>query len=351
MLNSDQTRILGEGVFCSLLAEPFFHSATDCLMRKEYLRALVGYLVGIVPAAIGLIVLNVIDVGPFRTTITQWIHPIIANPFCWLQLWFFLLLWLCGPRFLEKIRMAWHATAVKSQSDPLPKKEIPFDIKEALNATSSILLGRPVDSDVEPDVPQRKLEAFGGASSPMAPKSHFAAAVLPHEEIRFDYLPDSPTNHGWKQGYPSNAIPADAIWRAATDFPGGMAMALSDLGCAIDYTIGRSAALSKRIVCDFKFSNTAILFVRVKLATRDKLKTEQGFIKFVLGNGQPFFVSRYHEWELPIEPPSLGNGWHRLDIDLIEAVNRTWGQQGWLLSELVTIRLRGALSVSPIKLY
>jgi hypothetical protein len=173
----------------------------------------------------------------------------------------------------------------------------------------------------------------------------------PRDEIRFDYLPDSPMNHGWKQGYSSNPIPADATWKAATDFPGGMSMALSDLGCAIDYTIGRSAVLSKRIVCDFKFSNTAMIWVRVKLATRDNSKTEQGFIKFLLGSGQPVFVPRYKEWELPIDPPSLGSGWHHLDIDLIDAVNRTWGQNGWQLSELVTIRVRGDLSISPIKLY
>jgi hypothetical protein len=68
------------------------------------------------------------------------------------------------------------------------------------------------------------------------------------EEINFNYLPDPLTKHGWRQGYASNVIPTDAVWKAATEFPGGMSMALSDLGCAIDYPLTAGAVLSKRIV-------------------------------------------------------------------------------------------------------
>jgi hypothetical protein len=171
------------------------------------------------------------------------------------------------------------------------------------------------------------------------------------EEINFNYLPDPLTKHGWRQGYASNVIPTDAVWKAATEFPGGMSMALSDLGCAIDYPLTAGAVLSKRIVCDFKSSATAMIFVRVKLATRDGSKPEEGFIKFEIRGGLPRWVPKYHEWELPIDPPPLGNGWHHLDIDLVDAVNRTWGQDGWCLRELDKIRLRGELSISPIRLY
>lgn len=128
-------------------------------------------------------------------------------------------------------------------------------------------------------------------------------------------------------------------------------MALSDLGCAIDYSVGGGTVLSKRLVCDFKFGNQAMIFVRVKLATLDNFKTEEGFIKFEIRGGQIRWVPKYNEWELPIDPPPLGDGWHHLDIDLVDAVNQTWGQKGWRLSELVKIRLRGELSISPIKLY
>jgi hypothetical protein len=175
----------------------------------------------------------------------------------------------------------------------------------------------------------------------------------PREEIRFDYLPDSPLNHGWKVGYATNPVPPDAVWKAATDAPilGSMTMELSDAGCAIERQMGRGAALSTQFVCDVKFSDNTMLFIRVGLVTRDESQKRHGFIKFTLGTGRPFWTKQWDEWTMPINPPPLGNGWHRLEISISDSVVKTWGQNGWILSELLTIRLRGHLGISPIKLY
>ncbi len=172
----------------------------------------------------------------------------------------------------------------------------------------------------------------------------------PREEIRFDYLPDSPLSHGWKSArWAKHPMPSDAIWRADTD--GSMVMELSDIYCPIVYEVGSKAALSTRLVCDLRFSTSAELFVVVRLLTRDGSRPRDGGIKFELSRRQPYYTKEYDEWVLPIDPPSLGNGWHHLDISLTDAVGHTWGQAGWMLSELLKIRLRGHLGISPIKLY
>ena len=131
-----------------------------------------------------------------------------------------------------------------------------------------------------------------------------------------------------------------------------MFLDLSDTGCAIDYEVSKNASLCTRFVCDANFrDNTAMLFVRVRLVTRDASDRRWGFIKFDLAEPQPKFVEQYNEWVLPIRPASLGNGWRHLDISLTDAVYETWGHDGWLLSGLLVIRLRGHLSISPIRLY
>lgn len=171
--------------------------------------------------------------------------------------------------------------------------------------------------------------------------------------IGFDYLPASPTNNGWKVGYPKrHPIPADAAWMAAPNSPtaGGMTMELSDVIFAMDYNIPANAALSTRFICDFKFSNTAMLFIQVKLATRDESDKRTGWLKFELGIGQPHFNKEYTEWVLPISPQASGNGWYHLDLPLVDSVARTWEREGWCLIGLLTIRLRGHLRISPIKL-
>jgi hypothetical protein len=185
-------------------------------------------------------------------------------------------------------------------------------------------------------------------------KKKTAAASQPiavetsRDEIRFDYLPDSPLAHGWKSaGWAKHPIPTDAAWEPTSD--GGMLMKLSDIYCPIVYQVGTKAALSRRLVCDLTFLTGAELFVLVRL-TRDGSDDRDGGIKFELSRRQPSYTAKYDEWVLPIDPPSLGNGRHHLDISLTDSVGRTWGQAGWKLSELLKIRIRGHLSISPFGL-
>jgi hypothetical protein len=108
MLTDAQLRILGDALFFGLLAEPFFHVATDALMNREFGKAAVAYLIGSIPALAGLIVLGILSAGPFTpSSVALWIHPIVVNPYSWFVLWFVLFFWLTGPRFLERMRAAW----------------------------------------------------------------------------------------------------------------------------------------------------------------------------------------------------------------------------------------------------
>jgi hypothetical protein len=103
MPSREVVHILGEGLFLEVFASPFFHVGTDALMHREYGRAAISYLVGCILAGLGLIVLGVFSLGPLSgPLIRNWIYPIVADPRWWLALLFFLLLWLGGPRWIEK---------------------------------------------------------------------------------------------------------------------------------------------------------------------------------------------------------------------------------------------------------
>jgi hypothetical protein len=182
------------------------------------------------------------------------------------------------------------------------------------------------------------------------------------ERIGFDYLPASPLDNGWKVAYTYQRINkngpaavADYLksrqWLTAPDSPTEGSIVIN-IDAAIDYTLNRNATLSDRLECEIKFPGEELLFVRVEMASRDGSRTNK-FIKFVLGTDSPSATKDWEtlEWTLPINPQALPNGWRKLNISLADAVAKTWGRFGWTFRSVLTIRLRGELSISPIRLY
>jgi hypothetical protein len=197
------------------------------------------------------------------------------------------------------------------------------------------------------------------------PPSEIEPAATPHEEIRFDYLPASPLQNGWEIGYfdkrvnkDDRAAVADYLksrrWVIAPDSPTEGSIIIDIDNCAMDHNVSPNAALSQRMEFEANYiDSSAMVFVRVLLATRDDRQTTTKLIKFVLGRKKPYRTPGYEDFEYTVEinPPSLGKGWRKIILSLPDETDRSWGQDGWYYKELRTIRLRGKLSISPIRLY
>ena len=68
-----------------------------------------SYLLGCIPLGCALIVLGFFSIGPLTSAaIKEWIRPVVINPYSWLVVWFLVVTWLGGPRFVRKMRIAWH---------------------------------------------------------------------------------------------------------------------------------------------------------------------------------------------------------------------------------------------------
>jgi hypothetical protein len=201
----------------------------------------------------------------------------------------------------------------------------------------------------------------GNASDRILAPLAASTTGIPHKIISFDYFPASPLEHDWKVGYFDKRVNADQAtkdtylksrqWRRASNAPNEGCVIIDVDACAIDYRIPQSSLLSTHLVCDFSYIKDAMLFALVGLMTLDGSKTDEGYIKFDLGRGKPRFVEQYKEWILPIDFPTLSNGWHHIEISLTDAVALTWGQEGWVLKDLRALRVRGHLGISPIRLW
>lgn len=174
-------------------------------------------------------------------------------------------------------------------------------------------------------------------------------------EIRFDYLPVSPLENGWKWTYVSKRhLP---VFSFAANAPADGSLSIkSDNEYCMEYQVDERIGIScnqLKFAAKFKGEDDTMFWTEVEMATRDGSKREKRWIKFYQGNK----LARQHEppyddeWIMWIQGTDLGNEWTAFEISLPEAVRATWGTQGWVFKNLKTISIRGNFSVSPIEFY
>jgi hypothetical protein len=173
------------------------------------------------------------------------------------------------------------------------------------------------------------------------------------DAIVFDYLPDALTKHGWKPGYKDRPEPEASAYSSPTDAPGpGCVAIMTDAIYALDYQLPPT-------VCDglsfeAKYSETTMLFTEVRLRSRDGSLVSRKWIKFYISSsddsGMRTEEGSPDEYTIWWPAKALPNRWVSFDISLPEAVRQTWGKGGWTYDSLLTFRIRGRLSISPIRL-
>ena len=143
------------------LSVPFFYSATDLLMNASPLpwrKIVFGYAAGLILAYGGLAAFGYITPNVGRN-VAAWANPVVTDMRWSLPIFALILVWIGGPRFVEKLRTAWQA---KPQPQPVvsaPKKQMPPpspEKVEAIRAFASVLESRPVgdaSTKLEPNKP------------------------------------------------------------------------------------------------------------------------------------------------------------------------------------------------------
>jgi hypothetical protein len=178
------------------------------------------------------------------------------------------------------------------------------------------------------------------------------ALELVTTEIRFDYVPDKLTNHRWKPGYPDKREPEAAAYSSPRDAPvPGCLSIKTDVVYALDYQL--PPTVCDRVRFDAQYSGTTMLFTGVLLTSKTGSPPGWKWIKYYISSGEiraeptPGSPNEYTLWW---PAAALPNGWVSFDLSLPQVVQHTWGTQGWAYESLKAIRIRGSLSISPIRL-
>ena len=133
-------------------------------------------------------------------------------------------------------------------------------------------------------------------------------------DIRFDYLPRSPLEHGWKLAYEDPGPPP--IFGSAMDAPNRDGLAITvTRKYAIDYDVPPNAGICDRIRFAARFTDSTMFFTRIYVTSRDKSHSELVDLKFYVGNRKPTQTPGYpKEWTLWITGEMLDHGWMSFEI-------------------------------------
>jgi len=172
-------------------------------------------------------------------------------------------------------------------------------------------------------------------------------------EIRFEYLPGNLLDNGWVRAYPKDTdVRPKATIAPDAPIAGSIIIDAPD-GHAYEYQLPINVRLSDRLKFAAKYSSTTMIFTWVELSSIDGTQTVNKLIKYIVGKESPHPTKGWEklEYTLPIVGEPMINQWRRFDIDLPEAVARTWGRDGLIFKGITGFRLRGSLGISPIEFY
>jgi len=174
-------------------------------------------------------------------------------------------------------------------------------------------------------------------------------------DIKFDYLPSPPTEHGWElkvEATESRTGGQEPEFARATDsrMPGAIRIEPRG-GYRLDYRVPDNESLANVIECEAKYEHNAKIYARVRMTSRDRASQQRdGWLSFAIGAGAPKCFNE-GEWQVPAQEQLLEGGWVSLKLVLEDAVGRTFGREGYVYERLLTLRVRGQISLTPVTLY
>jgi hypothetical protein len=187
----------------------------------------------------------------------------------------------------------------------------------------------------------------------IAPKRPWITSRL-IQKIDFDYpLEESPFENGWRLvegAQPAFEYPTDGSFGKVIAI---REVARSERPYALDYNVEPDARrLGKMVEFVAELKPGAAIYAHVvNVLSKARSTSREGWIKIQIGPSQITQQVAHNEWVMCIMPTQLKGNWQLFRIDLINAVNQTFGNDGWSFEQLIGFRLRGNLRLAYISVF
>ena len=182
----------------------------------------------------------------------------------------------------------------------------------------------------------------------LAPKRPWTTSGL-IQKIDFDYpVGDSPLEYGWtlEGTRPAFEYPAD-------DFFGRVIAIQRVKKYTLDYDVRPDAGgLGKVVEFAAKLDPGAAIYTHINVQSNDHSTSEKVWIQFRVETRPPRRAAGHDdEWVMYLMPTPFKGNWQLFHIDLIDAVNQTFGNDGWSFEQLIGFRLTGNLELACISVF
>jgi hypothetical protein len=171
-------------------------------------------------------------------------------------------------------------------------------------------------------------------------------------EVRFDYLPEKPTDHGWTLGLESEEK-REPLYSRANEAPyPGCIQIQSRSRYYLDYSVEPAERLTDVVRLSLRMTSASLsaLYFRLSVQTGDHSKKKKVWINHKVGKGKPWKFDDA-EWGVLVDGEPHEHGWITVQFQLQEEVATTFGTEGWILDGLIGFRLRDSVSLSPIEMF
>jgi outer membrane protein assembly factor BamB len=177
----------------------------------------------------------------------------------------------------------------------------------------------------------------------------------PLQVIKFDYLPESPFEHGWEpiEGH------EQVQFLAIEDPNHGRVMRIkAEQDFCIDYHIGVLQQMCKAIGFVVRSESNFAFYAEIRVRGQQGVIPDSKLLYcHIIEGSYPEQHPRYpNEYEVHVPVEQLGNGWVRMKIDLpqeVQEVAKVAGEE-WEFDRLLMLRLKGSrveIDCAHIELY
>ena len=179
-------------------------------------------------------------------------------------------------------------------------------------------------------------------------------AAQQESEIRFDYLPGrGPDQEGWELVMDQG--PNRPVFSIAADAPiATKCLSVQGFGYRLDYVRQPSESPCETVQFAARLWDVelSVVYAYVQMASRDGGVEKNGWIAHKLGPMHSVARLDAGEWTLTTPgTPLAATKWRSFRWVLSEEVERTFGTDGgWMYKRLMRLRLRGPISITPIRL-
>lgn len=174
----------------------------------------------------------------------------------------------------------------------------------------------------------------------------------PIRVIKFNYLPESPTMHGWDLTVDNpNKVPPE-FQRVDDGFVGPVLCIQSKQSYYMDFEVSPAERVCRSVEFIAKLKPSSAFYAKVRLQSDDQSSSKDGWLTFDIGRGNPKLVETgMNEWIVYVSPRRLKGDWLLIRINLPRQVKKTFGKSGWQFDRLFALRLRGEMCLANIALY